>query len=150
MEKDKISENVEFDVLYADGTSRRVMEGILFEVENDTMIFHNGTSRGTVLFATAESALHLIDSIGLTKLFWHYLRSDPDDEEILRIINRLADVREISATSMNQSLFRLGQMDMQASVVAALRDQAAVIGGQTGAELSEAADAVEQMEILHG
>ena len=68
MEKDKISENVEFDVIYADGARRRVQEGILYEVEDDSMIFRNGTSRGAVLFATAEAALAMIDNIGLTKL----------------------------------------------------------------------------------
>lgn len=150
MEKDKISENVEFDVIYADGTRRRVKEGILYEVEDDSMIFHNGTSRGAVLFATAEAALALIDNIGLTKLFGRYIRSDPEDETTLRIIHRLADAPEDIPPMVKQSLFRLGQMDLQASVAAMLRDRAGRAHDDMRLELLAAADQVERMEVLHG
>ena len=36
----KASKNVEFDVIYDDGTRRRVKEGVLHEVENEEIIFH--------------------------------------------------------------------------------------------------------------
>lgn len=150
MEKDKISENVEFDVIYADGTRRRVQEGILYEVEDDSIIFHNGTSRGAVLFATAEAALALIDNIGLTKLFGRYIRRDPEDETTLRIIHRLADAPEDIPPMVKQSLFRLGQMDLQASVAAMLRDRAGRARDDMRLELLAAADQVERMEVLHG
>ena len=150
MEKDKISENVEFDVIYADGTRRRVQEGILYEAEGDSMIFHNGTSRGVVLFATTEAALALIDNIGLTKLFGRYIRSDPEDETTLRIIHRLADAPEDIPPMAKQSLFRLGQMDLQASVAAMLRDRAGRAHDDMRLELLAAADQVERMEVLHG
>lgn len=150
MEKDKISENVEFDVIYADGTRRRVKEGILYEVEDDSMIFHNGTNRCSVLFATAEAALVLIDNIGLTKLFGRYIRSDPEDETTLRIIHRLADAPEDIPPMVKQSLFRLGQMDLQASVAAMLRDRAGRAHDDMRLELLAAADQVERMEVLHG
>lgn len=150
MEKDKISENVEFDVIYADGTRRRVKEGILYEVEDDSLISHNGTRRGVVLFATAESALALIDNIGLTKLFGRYIRSDPEDETTLRIIHRLADTSEDIPPMVKQSLFCLGQMDLQASVAAMLRDRAGRAHDDMRLELLAAADQVERMEVLHG
>lgn len=44
MEPIKTSKNVEFDVIYADGTRSHVREGILFEADGSSMVFHNGTS----------------------------------------------------------------------------------------------------------
>ncbi|MBR2311116.1 MAG: hypothetical protein IKA47_11405 [Oscillospiraceae bacterium] len=89
MDPIKISANTEFEVIYDDGTRRRVQEGVLFEVDDEKMIFHNGTNRASVLFAAAESALGLIDEIGLTKLFKAYISSDPEDTDTLRILARL-------------------------------------------------------------
>ena len=60
MEEIKTSTNVEFDVIYADGTRRRVTEGVLFGVENERIIFHNGTSRPAVIVAAAEAAAEVI------------------------------------------------------------------------------------------
>ena len=60
MEPIKTSENVEFDVIYADGTRKRVTEGILIEAEGYNLTFHNGTSRGSVVFAAGEGLAEVI------------------------------------------------------------------------------------------
>lgn len=51
----KTSTDVQFDVLYADGTKYRAEEGVLFEAKGQDMVFHLGTSRPEVLFAVAEA-----------------------------------------------------------------------------------------------
>lgn len=60
METIKTSKNVEFDVIYADGTRHHVIEGVLFEVKDDKFTFHNGTDRAEVLIAVAEAAAEAI------------------------------------------------------------------------------------------
>ena len=65
METIKTSKNVEFDVIYADGTRRRVTEGVLFAVENDRIVFHNGTDRPEVMIAAAEAASEVVGNMGL-------------------------------------------------------------------------------------
>ena len=65
MEEIKTSTNVEFDVIYADGTRRRVTEGILFEVENERIVFHNGTDRPGVVIAVVEAAAEVIGNMQL-------------------------------------------------------------------------------------
>lgn len=65
MEVIKKSPNVEFDVIYADGTRKRVKEGILYEAEESgDMIFHNGTDQVPVLLAAAETMLVSLKEIG--------------------------------------------------------------------------------------
>lgn len=63
METIKTSKNVEFDVIYADGTRRHVTEGVLFEVENEKIVFHNGTDRPEVIVAAAEAAAEVIGNM---------------------------------------------------------------------------------------
>lgn len=65
MEEIKTSTNVEFDVIYADGTRRHVTEGVLFEVENERIVFHNGTDRPAVAIAVAQVAAELVGNMGL-------------------------------------------------------------------------------------
>lgn len=77
MEPIKVCKNTEFDVLYDDGTSRRVHEGILLEVENEKMIFHNGTNRASVLFAAVEALFEVISMLGFVPQLEEYLGSDP-------------------------------------------------------------------------
>lgn len=60
MEIIKKTENLEFDVIYADGTRFQVKEGILFGVEDEKIIVHNGTDRLEVLYATAETVLEML------------------------------------------------------------------------------------------
>lgn len=73
MEVIKTSPNVEFDVIYADGTHHHVAEGVLFEVENERITFHNGTNRAVVLFASMEALFEVINLLGLTEVCEKYL-----------------------------------------------------------------------------
>lgn len=82
MEAIKTSENVEFDVIYADGTRHHVAEGVLFEVENERIVFHNGTNRANVLFATLEAIIEVIELLGLANECAAYLnRKQPEEEK---------------------------------------------------------------------
>ena len=63
MDAIKTSENVEFEVIYADGTRHHVNEGILFEVQNNQFTFHNGTDRAEVLISVAEAAAEAVGGI---------------------------------------------------------------------------------------
>lgn len=65
METIKISNNVEFEVIYADDSRVRVKEGVLFGVEEESIIFHNGTSRPEVVIAAAEAACDVIGAMQL-------------------------------------------------------------------------------------
>ena len=65
METINTSTNVEFDVIYADGTRHHVTEGILFGVENERIVFHNGTDRPAVMIAAAEAASEVLGRMGL-------------------------------------------------------------------------------------
>lgn len=65
METIKTSTNVEFDVIYADGTRHHVAEGVLFAVENERIIFHNGTDRPAVMITVAEAAAEVIGNMEL-------------------------------------------------------------------------------------
>ena len=73
METNKISSNVEFDVIYADGARKRVPEGILFGVENERMIFHNGTMRPEVIIAVAEAAAEVIGNMHLPESLLRFI-----------------------------------------------------------------------------
>lgn len=78
MEAIKTSKNVEFDVIYADGTRHHVSEGVLFEVKDDKFTFHNGTDRAEVLVAVAEAAAEAVGGLCM------------NDEERLKRACRLA------------------------------------------------------------
>ena len=81
METIKISPNTEFDVLYEDGTRHHVTEGVLFEVEDGgRIVFHNGTNRANVLFASVEALFEVIGLLGLTEMLEAYLDSNPEAE----------------------------------------------------------------------
>lgn len=73
----KTSPNVEFDVIYADGTRCHVAEGILFEADGKKMRGHFGTGRPEVLFAVAECLCEIIDALGLGPMFKEYTESAP-------------------------------------------------------------------------
>lgn len=73
MEAIKTTPKLEFEVIYADGTRKRVQEGVLFEAEGGAMTFHNGTNRVNVLFAAAEGALEIIGMFGLDEEFLGYM-----------------------------------------------------------------------------
>lgn len=65
MEAIKTSENVEFDVIYADGTRHHVSEGVLFEVKDNKLTFHNGTDRAAALIAVSEAAAEVVGAMEL-------------------------------------------------------------------------------------
>lgn len=74
MEAIKTSENVEFDVIYADGTRKHVAEGILIEAEGYRLTLHCGTSRASVVFATGEAlAVAIVAMKASLKLKRRYL-----------------------------------------------------------------------------
>ena len=82
MDPIKTSNNVEFDVVYADGTRTRVSEGILFEADGDRMNIHVGSCRVAALFAVAEALIEVIKEMGLGDAFNAWLDSwEEDDEE---------------------------------------------------------------------
>ena len=66
MEAIKTSKNVEFDVIYADGSRHHVSEGVLFEVEGTRINFHNGTDSLAVLIAAAEAAAEALGNLKLS------------------------------------------------------------------------------------
>lgn len=127
MEIIKTSENVEFDVIYADGTRRRVKEGILHEVENEEMILHSGTSRPEVWIASAEDLLKYLNDIrgGVESLLLGMATEAESAKVVLKMRDMLSAVRDTDTqdTAEKQAIFRLGQMDMKESVIAYLEDR---------------------------
>lgn len=77
----KLSNSVEFDVIYADGSRRRVTEGVLFEATNEKMIFHKGTSRKEVIFASQVALLEVITDMGLLGECGLYLINEGERRE---------------------------------------------------------------------
>ena len=73
MEPIKLSKNVEFEVIYEDGTRKRVREGILFEAEGEHMILHNGTDRKEVLYTVPLACAEAICGAGLLKEYNVYI-----------------------------------------------------------------------------
>lgn len=72
MEAIKTTSNLEFDVIYADGTRKRVNEGVLLEIDGIDVTFHNGTNRCVVLFASAAALLDVICMLGLWDAFFEF------------------------------------------------------------------------------
>lgn len=73
METIKKAKNVEFDVIYDDGTVKHVPEGILFEADGDQMRIHCGTNRDEVIFTVSMALIGFIEANGRTKEFKEYL-----------------------------------------------------------------------------
>lgn len=75
--------NVEFDVIYDDGTRYHAEEGVLFEAKDDRMFFHLGTCRPEVLFSVANALTEVIHKAGLGQAFERYvagIAGETDDE----------------------------------------------------------------------
>lgn len=72
MEQYKKSKNVEFDVIYDDGSSKLIQEGILFEFNDEKIDMHLGTSRKECIFATVEVLMETINDMGLMEEFMNY------------------------------------------------------------------------------
>ena len=78
----KACKQVEFDVLYDDGTTYHAAEGVLFEAKGEQMFFHLGTSRPEVLFAVAECLIEVINLAGLGEAFKKYIDSGEDTQDV--------------------------------------------------------------------
>ena len=72
----KLTENLEFDLIYADGIRKRVKEGILFEVVGEKMFLHNGSDRKEVLFAVIECVVETAREMGWDRELFCYLGRD--------------------------------------------------------------------------
>lgn len=148
MEVLKITPNMEFDVIYADGTRRHVEEGVLHEAIGDEIIFHKGTSRPGVLVASAEDILKYLKLIGPgLKALAVGMCLSPEAEAALRELTDCYIQLMDPERPVKQAVFRLGQMDMQASVCDMLRDLAQGAADPVSAGLILAADLVESMEV---
>lgn len=126
MEVIKRANNVEFDVIYDDGTRRRVKEGVLHEVENEEIIFHNGTDRAEVWLAAAEDMLKYLSDVpnGIESLVAGLAVEDNAVKIVTKMRKMLRAVCELEKeeSAEKKAIFRLGQMDMRESVLALLRD----------------------------
>lgn len=126
MEVIKKANNVEFDVIYDDGTRRRVKEGVLHEVENEEIIFHNGTDRAEVWLAAAEDILKCLSDVpnGIESLVAGLAVEDDTAKIVTKMRKMLRAVCELEKeeSAEKKAVFRLGQMDMRESVLALLRD----------------------------
>ena len=122
----KRASNVEFDVIYDDGTRRRVKEGVLHEVENEEIIFHNGTDRAEVWIAVAEDMLKAINAVpnGIESLMAGMAIDDKTVNVVTKMRKMLRAVCELEKeeSAEKKAVFRLGQMDMRESVLVLLRD----------------------------
>lgn len=86
MEPIKTSESVEFDVIYADGTRRHVNEGVLFEVKDEKIIFHNGTSKPVDIIAVAEAAREVVGLMGKSPEAFYTINNIGKDKELRALI----------------------------------------------------------------
>ncbi len=151
MEVIKITPKLEFDVLYADGSRRHVTEGILFEASSTgDLLFHNGTDRPELLLAATETALVALSNIGpgLEALAYGMALDEAPAAALKRLAKAASDVMYLYRAE-KQSCFRLGQKDMQASVMDMLLNTAAKMpgDGMVGPTLRIAADMVKNMEV---
>lgn len=145
----KTSSNIEFDVIYADGTQKRVSEGVLYEAdEAGDMIFHNGTSRPEVLMAAAEYNLRTLheNGPGLEALAIGMVLSEESRAALKHLLSFAKALLDDGAEK--QAVFRLGQMDMRESAAAKLRAAAANVYGIARATLESAADMIDEMETM--
>lgn len=126
METIKTSPNVEFDVIYADGTRRRVL------ITSGTIDLMKGA---------AVVMPHLFKGTGFNPL-------DADVPNIVAIARPDHDVLHQTDDARRQAIFRLGQMDMRESAAAKLRDAAANVYGIARATLESAADLIDDMETM--
>ena len=63
MEPIKTTKNLEFDVIYADGTRQHVAEGILIGANGRHLTLYSGTPRPEVVFSAGEAIAESIDYI---------------------------------------------------------------------------------------
>ena len=129
METVKKSKNLECDVLFGDGTSRRVLitSGAVDLVKRAAMV-----------------TPFLFEGTGI----------NPLSAEVSNIVAiSRADHDELHTQNLyavQHAVFRLGQMDMQASIADMLEDLADGTQGDVCTTLIDAAQRVRNLEVAHG
>lgn len=124
------SKDMSFDVIYADGMRRRVL-----------------ITSGTInlLKRAAVTMPWLFEGTGFNPLNADVANIVAITRPDHAILHRGESVLTAAET---QAIFRLGQMDMQQSVVDMLTANADSIFGSVRAKLLDAAERVRQMEVL--
>lgn len=146
METLKVSPNVEFEVIYADGEKLRVQEGILFGLDDEGgMILHNGTDEPAVWLAAAEILLEALwESNALKVLAKGMLNHVPGPCVAASVF--AAAVLSLSGSD-GPAIFRLGQMDFQQCAADMLEDAAKQADGLVATTLLHASALVRDMKI---
>ena len=146
METLKVSPNVEFEVIYADGEKMRVQEGILFGLDDEGgMIFHNGTDEPAVWLAAAEILLEALFESGCLKVLAKgMLNHIPGPYATASAF--AGSVRLLSGSD-GPAIFRLGQMDFQQCAADMLEDAAKQADGLVATTLLHASALVRDMKI---
>lgn len=148
MERIKTTEKLEFDAIYADGTRRHVFEGVLWEADkDDNLIFHQGTDRLSVITAAAEDVLKYLKHIGPgLKVLAVGMCLSADSAAALRELVSYALQLMDPERNVKLAIYRLGQMDMQASIADMLEDLADGTQGDVCATLIDAAQRVRNLQ----
>ena len=149
METIKVSPNVEFDVIYADGERKRVPEGVLFGVEKDnSMALHNGTDCSAVWFAAANAMLVALNACDALPKF---VLLSLTETESFNALKKLGEEVVSNIWCRTPATFRLGQMDFQQHAVNMLEDVSKQAeDGLVASAYLQAAALVRGMEIPGG
>lgn len=125
MEVKKTPDSMRVDVLYANGSRRRVVipSGVISFVKQ-----------------SAISRPYLFHGVGFSPL-------DADVASIVAVTRADHDISYGYSRSHHQTAFRLGQMDMQASIADMLENLAAGTQSEAFAALINAAQRVRNMEV---
>ena len=146
----KHTENMEFDVIYGDGTRRHVAEGILYEVDGNEIIFHKGTDRMTVILACAEDILKFLCMIdhGLEALVLGMSITADAAQALCRLASYFPESHD---PARDQAIFRLGQMDFQQCAADALEAASKTIeNGLVSLAFLQVAALVRDMKVSEG
>lgn len=150
--KIKTCKNLEFEVIYDDGTRKRVKEGVLHEVENEEIIFHNGTDRPEVWIAAAEDMLKALAEVpgAIESLMVGMAADDKCTKAVTRMRGMLRAVHELEKeeSAEKRSIFRLGQMDMLESVIALMKDRKNNALGIEKAVINDLIDAAMEVQYV--
>lgn len=145
MEEIKVSPNVEFEVIYADGERKRVQEGLLFGVEEDgSMILHNGTDDAVVWFAAANAMLVALNTCDAMPKF---VLTSLTETQSFHALKKLAEEIHRRIWLKTPATFRLGQMDVLASIRDMLMDAANETADESRYGLIVASNMIATMEV---
>lgn len=146
METLKVSPNVEFEVIYADGEKARVHEGILFGLDDEGgMILHNGTDAPAVWLAAAEILLEALFESGCLKVLAKGMLNHIPGP--YAAASAFAGAVRLLSGSDGPAIFRLGQMDFQQCAADMLEDASRQADGLVATTLLHASALVRDMKI---